>query len=98
MKPRNRKPALIVDENGKRRHPLVFLAQRMPMKDIGKLLGHGNHSTASIYVARARKAPTTVIPAEWCLAVAKALAVAPAALRPDLYLPNWTVDNGNWPE
>lgn len=95
MKARVRKPALIVDENGKKRHPLVFLAQRMPMKDIGKLLGHGNHTTASIYVSRAKKAPTTTIPAEWVLAVARALRVTPHSLRPDLYLPNWTVDNGN---
>jgi hypothetical protein len=95
MKARVRKPALIVDENGKKRHPLVFLAQRMPMKDIGKLLGHGNHTTASIYVSRARKAPTTTIPAEWCLAVAKALRVTPHSLRPDLYLPGWQVDMSN---
>lgn len=95
MKPRNRKPHLIVDENGKKRHPLVFLAQRMPMKDIGKLLGHGNHSTASIYVSKARKAPTTAIPAEWVLPLAKALRVNPGTLRPDLYLPEWTVDGSN---
>jgi hypothetical protein len=95
MKPRNRKPHLIVDEGGKKRHPLVFLAQRMSMKDIGKLLGHSNHSTASIYVSRAKKAPTTTIPAEWVLPVATALRVPPGSLRPDLYLPHWTVDTSN---
>ena len=84
-----RKPLLIVAEDGKRKHPLVFLAQRMPMKDIGKLLGHSNHSTASIYVSKARKAPTTPVPAEWCLPLARALNVPPATLRPDLYLPEW---------
>ena len=95
MKPRNRKPTLMLDEAGKKKHPLVVLAQRMSMRDIGKMLGHGNHTTASIYVNKARKAPTTTIPAEWCLAIAKALKVAPAALRPDLYLPKWYVDTDN---
>ena len=95
MKPRNSKPTLFAGEDGKRRHPLVFLAARMPTKDIAKLLGHSNHSTVSIYVSRARKAPTTKIPAEWTLPLAKALNVTPAALRPDLYLPHWTVDTSN---
>jgi hypothetical protein len=89
------KPALIVNEEGKRQHPLVFLAARMATKDIAKLLGHSTHATVSIYVGRARKAPTMRIPAEWCLPLARALNVPPATLRPDLYLPNWTVDNGN---
>jgi hypothetical protein len=95
MKKRISKPLMITDEDGKKRHPLVFLAQRMAMKDIGKLLGHGNHTTASIYVGRARKTPTLTIPAEWALPLAKALNVKPSVLRPDLYLPEWTVDNGN---
>jgi hypothetical protein len=92
---KNRKPNLIVNEEGKKQHPLVFLAARMATKDIAKLLGHRNHSTASIYVGRARRKPTTTIPAEWVLPLARALNVPPATLRPDLYLPNWTVDNGN---
>jgi hypothetical protein len=83
------KPLLIVNEKGKRQHPLVFLADRMPTKSIGKLLGHANHSTASIYVARARKSPTTTIPAEWVLPLAKALNTRPANLRPDLYQSDW---------
>ena len=84
-----RKPKLIVDTDGKAYHPLVMLSQRMTMRDLGKLLGHGNHTTASIYVSKARKARTTTIPAEWCLPIAKALDVPPAALRPDLYLDGW---------
>ena len=95
MKKRNTKPTLIVNEEGKKQHPLVFLAARMATKDIAKLLGHGNHTTVSIYVGRARKAPTTKIPDWWCLPLARALRVTPASLRPDLYLPEWTVDNGN---
>jgi hypothetical protein len=67
----------------------------MSMKDIGKMLGHGNHTTASIYVSKARKAPTTAIPAEWVLAVARVLGVRPHSLRPDLYLSEWTVDGTN---
>jgi hypothetical protein len=94
MKRPNKKPLHLLDKDGKRRHPLVVLAQRMQMKDIGKLLGHGNHSTASIYVSKARKAPTTPVPAEWVLPVAKALGVTPYSLRPDLYLPEWSFLNG----
>jgi hypothetical protein len=88
---RNSKPMMMKDPDGKRVHPLVFAAGRMPMKDLGKLLGHTNHTTASIYVGRARKRPTTVIPAEWCLPLAQALDVRPAQLRPDLYLPSWSM-------
>jgi hypothetical protein len=95
MKPRNKKPVLIVNEEGRKVHPLVFLAARMSTKEIGKLLGHSNHSTASIYIGRAKKRPTTPIPAEWCLPLATVLRLRPATLRPDLYLLQWTVDNGN---
>jgi len=89
------KPALIVDEDGKKRHPLVYLSSLISTAEIGKLLGHSNHSTASIYVARARKSPTMRIPAEWVLPLARYMDIAPYQLRPDLYLPKWTVDNGN---
>lgn len=92
---RNSKPILIANADGKKRHPLVVLAEQIGSNDIGKLLGHKNHSTASIYVSRARKTPTTTIPAEWVLPIARYMDVKPAVLRPDLYLPNWTVDNGN---
>ena len=95
MTNRNRKPNLIVNEEGKKQHPLVFLAARMATKDIAKSLGHKTHATVSIYVGRARKRSTMPIPAEWVLPLARALGVRPATLRPDLYLPNWTVDNGN---
>jgi hypothetical protein len=90
MKTRNRKPQPIV-RDGKKLHPLVALSADMSMQDIGKMLGHANHTTASIYVSRARRKPTTPVPAEWCLAVAKALQVPPAVLRPDLYLPKWVI-------
>lgn len=83
------KPHLIPDSDGRKRHPLVFLATRISTAEIGKLLGHKNHSTASIYVARARKSPTTTIPAEWVLPIARYLDLAPAALRPDLYQADW---------
>jgi hypothetical protein len=89
VKKRTKKPLLIVNEEGKKQHPLVFLAARKPIKDIAKSLGHSNHSTVSIYVSRARKAPTTPVPAEWCLIVAGALNVPPYTLRPDLYHSNW---------
>ena len=89
------KPALIVCGDGKKRHPLIVAADAMSTKELAKMLGHGNHTTASIYVNRARKTPTLTIPAGWVLALARILTVRPHALRPDLYLPNWTVDNGN---
>jgi hypothetical protein len=89
------KPTLILNEQGKKQHPLVYLASLISTAEIGKLLGHSNHSTASIYVNRARKAPTTRIPAEWVLPIARYLDRTPHSLRPDLYLPRWTVDNGN---
>jgi hypothetical protein len=95
MKPRNKKPHLILDREGKKRHPLVVLAESLSTKEIGKLHGHANHSTASIYISRAKKRPTTPISAEWCLPVALYMGLAPATLRPDLYLPHWTVDNAN---
>jgi DNA-binding transcriptional regulator YdaS (Cro superfamily) len=92
MKKRNKKPTLIVDtETGKKLHPLVALVKSVQTRDLAKALGHSNHSTVSIYVSRARKAPTTPVPAEWCLVVAQGLGVTPHSLRPDLYLPNWRV-------
>lgn len=95
MKKRITKPTLLVNEEGKRQHPLVFLAARMPTKDIARMLGHNNHTTVSIYVSRARKAPTMKIPDWWVLPLARVLRVTPASLRPDLYLPEWTVDTSN---
>jgi hypothetical protein len=89
VKKRIKKPLLIVNEEGRKQHPLVFLAARRPIKDIAKALGHSNHSTVSIYVGRARKAPTMPVPAEWCLVVASLLRVTPHSLRPDLYQPEW---------
>lgn len=91
MKKRIKKPLLIVDERGKKVHPLVFLTQRVTVKEVAKALGHSNHSTVSIYVSRARKAPTMPVPAEWVLAVAVYLQVSPHSLRPDLYLPEWRI-------
>jgi hypothetical protein len=95
MKKTPDKPTLMYAPNGKKKHPLVVLAESISTAEIGKMLGHRNHSTASIYVARARKSPTTRIPAEWVLPLARFMDVTPASLRPDLYLPKWTVDNGN---
>jgi len=95
MKHRNKKPFLMLSDEGRKVHPLVYLASRVTTKEIAKMLGHSNHSTASIYVNRARKRPTTAIPAEWVLPIAQYLRVQPSTLRPDLYLPGWTVDNGN---
>jgi hypothetical protein len=97
MKKRNTKPTLLLAADGKKRHPLVVLAESMSTRDIGKLLGHGNHSTASIYISRARKTPTLAVPSGWVLPLARALRVTPASLRPDLYLPEWTVDVSNQP-
>lgn len=89
MKRSKKSPHLIINDEGKKVHPLVHLARQMPTKDIAKLLGHSNHTTASIYVGRARKRPSTTIPAEWCLPIARVLSVPPAALRPDLYHSEW---------
>ena len=91
MKKPTTKPTLIVNEDGKKQHPLVFLAARMPTKDIAKLLGHSNHTTVSIYVGRAKRAPTSTIPSGWVLTLARALNTRPHALRPDLYLPHWEI-------
>jgi hypothetical protein len=43
----------------------------------------------AIYIIRARKKPSTLVPAEWALPLAKLLNVRPAVIRPDLYLHNW---------
>ena len=59
------KPELMVNEAGKRVHPLLLLNERIGPSRMMELLGHKNHSTASIYVSRARARPTTRIPAEW---------------------------------
>lgn len=76
--------------DGKEVHPLVYAAAHHTYADLGKLMGHTNHSTFAIYAGRAKKKPkTTIIPAEWVLPLAKLLEVRPAALRPDLYLPRW---------
>jgi hypothetical protein len=95
MKKRNTKPILITNAEGRKQHPLVALSASMSTAEIGRLLGHGNHSTASIYLSRARKTPTLTIPAGWVLPIARALKVAPASLRPDLYLPYWHVDEAS---
>lgn len=89
MKPRNKKPKLLHDSSGRARHPLVVMREDYTAAQIAKLLGHNNHSTVSIYVTRARKAPTTPIPAEWVPPLCRATGIAPATLRPDLYEPSW---------
>jgi len=87
------KPELMVNEAGKRVHPLLLLNERIGPSRMMELLGHKNHSTASIYVSRARARPTTRIPAEWVIPMARELEVRPHTLRPDLYLPHWTVSD-----
>jgi hypothetical protein len=75
--------------DGRRVHPLVYAASKYSRVDLGKALGHKNHSTVAIYIIRARRKPTTKVPAEWALPLAKLLGVKPAEIRPDLYLHNW---------
>jgi hypothetical protein len=75
--------------DGRHVHPLVYAAAKHSRVDLGKALGHANHSTVAIYIIRARKKPSTKVPAEWALPLARLLGVKPAEIRPDLYLHNW---------
>ena len=75
--------------DGRSVHPLVYAAAKYSRVELGKLLGHKNHSTVAIYIIRARKKPSTLVPAEWALPLAKLLNVRPAVIRPDLYLHHW---------
>jgi hypothetical protein len=86
-----RKPAPFVGDGGKKTHPLVHLVKMMPTGEIAKLLGHKNHTTVSIYANKARKFPTTTIPAEWVLPLCGVLKTRPHELRPDLYRPEWEI-------
>lgn len=91
-RPSRKAPIMLVGADGKKVHPLVLLARGKTLKEIAKLLGHANHTTASIYISRARKKSTTAIPAEWVLPLANEMHVKPALLRPDLYLPEWSLN------
>ena len=77
--------------NGKDVHPLVYAAAHHTYIELGKALGHSNHSTVAIYTMRAKKKPSTRIPAEWVLSLARLLKLRPYDLRPDLYLKSWTL-------
>lgn len=92
MRRSKKAPLMMVNGDGKKVHPLVHLAKSTTTKEIAKLLGHANHTTASIYINRAKKKSTTAIPAEWVLPLAGRLSVRPAVLRPDLYRPEWSLD------
>jgi hypothetical protein len=82
----------MLNADGKRVHPLLILNERLGVSKMRDLLGHKNHSTAAIYVSRAKQRPTTRIPAEWILPMAKELDVRPHQLRPDLYLAHWRME------
>jgi hypothetical protein len=86
-----RKVRPLFEIDGKRVHPLVHLAREYTLMELAKALGHKNHSTVAIYVMRARKSPSTRIPAEWVIPLAKLMKVKPAMLRPDIYLPHWAI-------
>jgi hypothetical protein len=75
--------------DGRHVHPLVYATAKHSTVALGKALGHKNHSTVAIYTIRARRKPTTKVPAEWVLPLARLLDVKPAEIRPDLYLHNW---------
>ena len=89
------KPELMLNAVGENVHPLLVLNERLGVSRMRDLLGHKNHSTAAIYVSRARQRQTTRIPAEWVLPIAMELGVRPHQLRPDLYLPDWVVKAGH---
>lgn len=75
--------------DGRYVHPLVYAASKHSRVELGRALGHKNHSTVAIYIIRARKKPSTQVPAEWVLRLAELLKVKPAEIRPDLYRPEW---------
>jgi hypothetical protein len=77
--------------DGRHVHPLVYAASKHSRVELGKILGHKNHSTVAIYIIRARRKPSTPVPAEWVLSLAKLLSVKPCMIRPDLYLPHWEI-------
>jgi hypothetical protein len=81
----------IAGTDGKPKHPLLVVRESYTPKEIAKVLGHKNHTTISIYCAKAKRAKNTAIPAEWVLPLARLTGISPAAFRPDLYLSHWTV-------
>jgi hypothetical protein len=91
MKKPSKKPKLIADSTGRLVHPLVKLRESVSPAIIGKRLGHASHATVTVYTSRARRRPTMPIPAEWVLPLCRLGDFCPADLRPDLYLPEWTV-------
>jgi len=80
-----------VERDGKALHPLLAVRVDYTPKEIAKALGHMNHTTVSIYCAKAKKAKNTRVPAEWVLPLSRLSGLSPATFRPDLYLPNWRV-------
>jgi hypothetical protein len=79
--------------DGKAMHPLLVARASFTPAELAKALGHKNHTTVSIYCAKAKRAKNTRIPAEWVLPLSRLTGISPAAFRPDVYLPHWTVDN-----
>jgi hypothetical protein len=75
--------------DGRHVHPLVYAAEKYSRVELGKLLGHANHSTVAIYIIRARKKPSTKVPVGWVQPLAKLLNVKPSEIRPDLFRPEW---------
>jgi hypothetical protein len=87
----NKKPTLMTLMDGRKVHPLVFLRETHTPAEMGKWLGHTSHATVSIYCNRAKRARTTTIPAEWVLPICRQVGWKPCLLRPDLFLPHWSI-------
>jgi hypothetical protein len=80
----------IPTEDGSRKHPLLAVREKFSAQQIADALGHKNHTTVSIYCARARKRKNLLVPGEWVLKLSKLSGLSPATFRPDLYRPEWS--------
>jgi hypothetical protein len=79
------------DGSGALKHPLLAVRETYTAQQIADALGHKNHTTISIYCAKAKKSKNLLVPAEWVLRLAKLSGYTPAQFRPDLYRPEWRV-------
>lgn len=70
-------------------HPLIDAKMRFGVKRIAEELGHANHSTVAVYMARAAKDPDAKVPPEWVRTLCRMTRRDPHAFRPDLFETEW---------
>lgn len=83
--------ASVEGPNGKPTHPLIDARLRFGLPAVAKAVGHNNHSTVSLYCARAAKSKNLLVPPNWVLPLCKLTGRRPAEYRPDLYQPEWSL-------